>query len=63
MKRIGGLLAVLAMLAGTTPALAQTSGAVSGTVTASTGLALRGVTVTLRNRAAGPSRTTETQTA
>jgi hypothetical protein len=62
MKRIGELLVVLAMFAWGTPALAQSTGAVSGTVTASTGLALPGATITLRNETAGPARTVQTQT-
>src|SRR5262245_46610337 len=62
MKRIGHFLVVLATFAFGTPALAQTTGAVSGVVTASTGLALPGVTVTLRNAAGGPDRTVPTQT-
>ena len=62
MKRMGHLLVVLAICAFGTPALAQTTGAVSGVVTASTGLALPGVTVTLRNAAGGPERTVLTQT-
>src|SRR5215471_21686563 len=62
MKRIGHFLVVLAIFAFGKPALAQTTGAVSGVVTASTGLALPGVTVTLRNAAGGPERTVPTQT-
>ena len=62
MKRMGQILVVLAMCAWGHPALAQSTGAVSGTVTASTGLALPGVTVTLRNAAGGPDRTIQTQT-
>src|SRR5262249_47687561 len=62
MKRIGHFLVILMALAVGTPALAQTTGAVSGTVTASTGLALPGVTVTVRNAAGGPERTVQTQT-
>jgi carboxypeptidase family protein/TonB-dependent receptor-like protein len=62
MKRMGQFLVVLAAFAVGTPALAQTTGAVSGVVTASTGLALPGVTVTLRNAAGGSERTVPTQT-
>src|SRR6185369_4889479 len=62
MKRIGGLLVVLTMLAWAGPAFAQSTGALSGTVTASTGLALHGVLITLRDAAGGPARSTQTQT-
>jgi hypothetical protein len=62
MKQIGHFLVVLVIFAFGRPALAQTTGAVSGVVTASTGLALPGVTVTLRNSAGGPERSVATQT-
>src|SRR5262245_25907913 len=62
MKRMGQILVVLTICAFGTPALAQTTGAVSGIVTASTGLALPGATITLRNAAGGPERTVQTQT-
>src|SRR5262245_33541356 len=62
MNRISNVLLVLAMLAPVSAARAQSTGAVSGTVTASTGLALPAATITLRNTAAGPDRTVQTQT-
>lgn len=62
MKRVGEILIVLVMLVGATPAFAQSTAVVSGIVTASTGLALPGATVTLRNAAGGPARTVPTQT-
>jgi hypothetical protein len=62
MKRLGGLLVVLTMLAWAGPAFAQSTGAISGTVTASTGLALHGALITLRNAAGGPARSMQTQT-
>src|SRR5690242_18044612 len=62
MKRVGQFLVAVAMLALATPAFAQTTGIISGTVTASTGLALPGVAVTVRNAAGGPERTVPTQT-
>ena len=62
MKRIGGLLVVLTMLTWAGPAFAQSTGAISGTVTASTGLALHGALITLRNAAGGPARSIQTQT-
>src|SRR5262249_9154186 len=61
MKRLGHLLVVLALGALATPAFAQTTGIISGIVTASTGLALPGVTVTLRNAAGGRERAAQTQ--
>jgi len=45
MKRVGQFLVAVAMLALATPAFAQTTGIISGTVTASTGLALPGEAV------------------
>jgi hypothetical protein len=62
MKRVGYLLVALAMVALAIPAFAQTTGIISGIVTASTGLALPGATITLRNAAGGPERTVQTQT-
>ena len=62
MRRIGQFLVALAWLAWAAPVFAQSTGAVSGTVTASTGLALPGVNVTLHNPAAGPDRSVQTQT-
>ena len=62
MRRVGQILVVLSLCAWGRLAVAQTTGAVSGTVTASTGLALPGVAVTLRNAAGGPDRTIQTQT-
>jgi outer membrane receptor protein involved in Fe transport len=63
MTRIGVTFWVLVCLAGAVPAWAQPgTGAVSGVVTASTGLALPGVTVTIRNPAAGLERRVVTQT-
>src|SRR5262245_18211880 len=62
MKRVGHFLVAVAMFALATPAFAQTTGIISGTVTASTGLALPGVAVTVRNGAGGPERTAATLT-
>jgi hypothetical protein len=62
MKPLDHILVVLAMLACGTPTFAQSTGVVSGTVTASTGLALPGATVRLRNAAGGPDRAVQTQT-
>jgi len=59
MKRVGHLLVAVVLFALATPAFAQTTGIISGTVTASTGLALPGVVVTVRNAAGGPERTAD----
>jgi hypothetical protein len=61
MRHVGRVLGVLAICAWGIPAFAQSTGAVSGTVTASTGLALPGVTVTLRNASGAPDRAVQTQ--
>jgi carboxypeptidase family protein/TonB-dependent receptor-like protein len=61
--RIGPILALMAaVLLRGAPAAAQSTGIVSGNVTASTGLALPGVTVTLHNVTTGPDRSVQTQT-
>src|SRR5436309_357705 len=63
MTRIGAAFWLLASVAMAGPAWAQPGGgAISGSVTASTGLALPGVTVTLHNSSAGADRVVETQT-
>ena len=62
MRRFSQFLVALALLARGAPAFAQSTGAVSGTVTASTGLALPGAIVTLHNSIAGPDRSVQTQT-
>jgi len=62
MMQIGGMFGLLVFLAIAAPAGAQPSGgSVSGAVTASTGLPLPGVSVTLRNPADGSARVVETE--
>src|SRR5262245_1319690 len=62
MKRAVRIALVALVMGGlATPAFAQTTGIINGIVTASTGLALPGATVTLRHAAGGPERTAQTQ--